>query len=57
MLQGLSIETQTAAGVLGLLAVPVVAWSEYTLKQTGTPVPDPVYFFPTEAESGYYPNS
>lgn len=33
--QGLSKETQTAAIVLGLLAVPIVAWSEFTLKATG----------------------
>ena len=26
---------QLAAGLLGILAVPVVAWSEYTLKETG----------------------
>jgi hypothetical protein len=26
---------QLAAGLLGLFAVPVVAWSEYTLKTTG----------------------
>lgn len=26
---------QLAAGLAGLLAVPVVAWSEYTLKTTG----------------------
>ena len=26
---------QLAAGLLGLFAVPVVAWSEYTLRTTG----------------------
>ena len=33
--QGSSKEAQTAAIVLGLLAVPIVAWSEVTLKTTG----------------------
>lgn len=30
---------QLAAGLLGLLAVPVVAWSEYTLRATGCGLP------------------
>lgn len=30
-----SIMGQLAAGLAGLLAVPVVVWSEYTLKTTG----------------------
>ena len=34
--QGLSQESQTAAIVLGLLTLPIVAWSEVTLKTTGS---------------------
>ena len=32
-----SVVGQLAAGLAGLLAVPVVVWSEYTLKTTGEP--------------------
>ena len=37
---------QLAAGLAGLLAVPVVAWSEYTLKTTGKKTNPYVSFLP-----------